>query len=270
MESKRIISIIENGLETSSLIAGELQAKLTDAGFEAITEITDDAELAICIGGDGSFLRTLAKYDFPKVPFVGVNTGHLGFFQELNEEDIDSFIEKYKKGDYVRQCYRTVTAEFTGKDGKHTTVRALNDIVIKGAKGRLSHLDLYIKDDFVEKFNGDGLVISTPAGSTAYNYSLGGSIVDPRINLLQLTPIAAVNTSAYRSFTSGILLPPGLSVSLFPEFKSGLPETVISIDGDEERVTSIEKVIICLSEDTVELLRFKDYNFWRTVKEKLL
>ena len=264
----RKISVIENGLPASAKIAGLLDTKLTDAGFEVITSCVDGAELIICIGGDGSFLSTLSKFNFPAIPFVGINTGHLGFFQELDEEDIDFFIESYLAGKYTRQKYHTVDGviEF---EGKTEQVRGLNEIVIRSNNFKLAHLDIYIGDNFIEKFSGDGVVISTPAGSTAYNYALGGSIVDPRLDLLQLTPIAASSTAAYRSFTSGIVLPPDLNIEIRPQNMSE-NDITIAVDGNDVGLKNVSKISIGLSSTEVELLRFKDYQFWNTVKQKLL
>jgi NAD+ kinase len=271
----RKISIIDYGRGKSEQIAGVLTEKLGAAGFSPVRDEIVGAELIIVIGGDGSFLRTLRRYDFPPVPFVGVNTGHLGFFQELSEDDLDEFIEKYLSGQYRQQCYRTVSGSVEYSGGKRI-LRALNEIVIESADSRLAHFDIYIGENLVEKFHGDGVIISTPAGSTAYNYALGGSIVDPRLELLQLTPIAPVNTTAYRSFTSGIVLPPGLPVRIFPDPDSADDdsgtgrETLVATDGNETRFSGFHYIVAGLSDLSVTLLRFKDYEFWTTVKQKLL
>jgi len=272
---ERIIGIIEFGRGDSDRIASMLMEKLSMAGFSPMRDSVEGAELIIVIGGDGSFLRTLQKYDFPEIPFVGVNTGRLGFFQELFENDIDGFIDTYLKGQYQKQCYRTVTGSVEYKDGR-ISLRALNEFAIKVADSRLAHLDIYIGENFIEKFYGDGIVIATPAGSTAYNYALGGSIVDPRIDLIQVTPIAPVNTTAYRSFTSGLILPPGLPVRILPDPDFVLDEsdfkreTLIMMDGNELRLSGVRRIEAELSEKNVTILRFNNYEFWTTVKQKLL
>jgi NAD+ kinase len=266
--TKQKVSIIENESPNSQRIAEILWKKLEAAGFEVCRTDVDGAALVICIGGDGSFLATLARFDFPEVPFVGINTGHLGFFQELDEEDIDLFIESYLKGAYVRQTYRTVSATIECED-RAIEVQGLNEVVIKNAHSRLAHLDIYIGENFIEKFSGDGVVVSTPAGSTAYNYSLGGSIVDPRLNVLQLTPIAPINSAAYRSFTAGILLPPDLSVGISPA-SADARDILVSVDGNQLAPQDVQRISIGFGPGTVELLRFKDYQFWNTVKQKLL
>jgi len=269
---ERIISIIDYGIGESGDLIETLTAKLKEADLCPVRGDVKGAELIIVIGGDGSFLRTLERFDFPEAPFAGFNTGHLGFFQKLNPDDIDEFIDSYMHGRFGQQRYRTVYGSVEYAGGK-LELRGLNEISIKAADSKTAHLDIYIGDSLVERFSGDGVVISTPAGSTAYNYALGGSIVDPRLELLQLTPIAPVNTTAYRSFTSGIVLPPGLPVRIFPDpddTDKDEREILIAIDGNEKRLKDIKRIEAGLSEHSVTLLRFKNYEFWNTVKKKLL
>jgi NAD+ kinase len=275
---KRVISITENGTKESARIRRRLGRRLEANGFTVSDDIGPATELIICVGGDGALLRMLAEHDFPKQPIVGVNTGHLGFFQELDTKDIDGFIESYLEKKHSTQTYRTVYADIMGgqheRDGSFcvpgsTRVRALNEIVVRGGASHLAHLNIYIGDSFIEQFCGDGIVISTPAGSTAYNYSLGGSIVDPRIELLQVTPIAPINSTAYRSFTSGVLLPQELSVAILPDYPQSA-NLLITADGAETEYEGIERITVGLGHDVVTLLRFKDYDFWETVKRKLL
>jgi len=261
------IAIIDNGEAESRRIAALLEEKLAKAGYSPIPAAdATAAELIVCVGGDGSFLNALKLLDFPNIPFVGVNTGHLGFFQELGEDDINLFIDNYGRGEFARQEYRTVEGSVEYEGGV-LSLHGLNEIVVRGADARLCHLDIYIGKDFIENFSGDGVAVSTSAGSTAYNYALGGAVVDPRLNLLQVTPIAPASNSAYRSFTSGILLPPNLTVGVLPRGES---EVSVAVDGAVQTLRGVSRVAINLSEKRVTLLRFKPYSFWNTVKEKLL
>jgi NAD+ kinase len=265
---KRIINITGNDDAGSKRIRTRLKRRLEASGFVLADGFDDRAELIICIGGDGALLRTLAEHDFPAQPIVGVNTGRLGFFQELDVRDIDAFIAAYMNRKYAKQTYRTVYADVKTDDGD-IRVKGLNEVVIRGGESRLAHLNIYIGDSFIEQFCGDGIVISTPAGSTAYNYSLGGSIVDPRLDLLQVTPIAPINSTAYRSFTSAILLPSDLSIGVFPEYPRSR-DILIATDGAEIEHAEIREIRAGFSDDLVTILRFKDYDFWNTVKRKLL
>jgi NAD+ kinase len=264
----RIINVFANDTVLSKDTKRLLKRKLEKSDFVVPREFDPNAELIICIGGDGSFLQTLHKYHFPEIPFIGINTGHLGFFQELHPDGLDEFIFKYKHEKYEIQHLKTVKAVATDGAERHI-YNGLNEIIFKGERSRTIHLNLSIGESFIERFSGDGLLVSTPAGSTAYNYSLGGSIVDPRLNLLQVTPIAPMNTTAYRSFTSSIILPPDLSIRIYPEYSRD-EEILIVTDGMEYKHSGIEEIYIEFSESIVKLLRFENYDFWSKVKSKFL
>lgn len=264
----RIINIFTNETTLSKDTGKLLKRKLENSDFVVERTFNEEAELIICIGGDGAFLATLHKYNFPDIPFIGINTGHLGFFQELHPDELDEFIFKYKQGRYEIQNLKTVSAVFKS-DGKMVEYKGLNEVVIKSAHSLSAHLNLAIGDSFIERFSGDGLLVATPAGSTAYNYALGGSIVDPRLNLLQVTPIAPMNTTAYRSFTSSVLLPPDMEVKIYPE-QSDEKDILLICDGTENIYSSVEEVSIKFSDTIVKLLRFENYDFWAKVKSKFL
>ena len=265
---QRKISIIDFGKGESSNLKATLTTGFEAEEFDVQYDSVSGSELVVIIGGDGTFLRTLARFDFPDIPFVGINTGHLGFFQELDVADADDLVFRYMQGDFTEQRYDTVEGEIEYQDGI-TKVRGLNEVVVRGEGSSLCHLDIYIGDRMIEEFSGDGIVVSTPAGSTAYNYSLGGAILDPSLDILQLTPIAPVNSTAYRSFTSSIVLPPSLPIEVYPDADAATG-VYISVDGVETHVSGIRRVGISLSDRPVTLLRFKNYEFWNTVKKKLL
>ena len=266
--NKRIICICTNDTPVSLDTKKLLTEKLYKSGFLVSEEYTDKAELIVCIGGDGAFLHALHTFDFPHIPFIGINTGHLGFFQEIQPEQLDEFIFNYKQGKYTLQPLSTVKAlVYLGKE--RIEHRALNEIVIKSSGSYAIHLNISIGGSFIERFSGDGILVATSAGSTAHNYSLGGSIVDPRIKLLQITPIAPMNTTAYRSFTSSILLPSDLDVGIIPEF--GKRRSIcVAVDGIEYEYDNIGGIDLTFSNTFVNLLRFEGYDFWNKVKTKFL
>lgn len=264
----RLISIFANDDSFSKETQLLLEQKLQKSGFSLTKEFSKDAELIISIGGDGAFLRTLHENNFPGIPFLGINTGHMGFFQELQPNEMDEFIFMYKQGRYTIQHLKTVKADI--RNGKKTYhLLGLNEIVIKSVNSRPIHLNLSIGNSFIERFSGDGIVVSTPAGSTAYSYSLGGSIVDPRLSILQITPIAPMNTTAYRSFTSSVVLPQELYVLVHPENREENAFMIVA-DGMESTFREITDITLGFSETIVKLMRFEQYDFWNKVKTKFL
>ena len=266
---ERVICIFANG-NRFSLETGEiLKAKLEKSGFKTTGDFNPEAELIVCIGGDGSFLQAVHRLDFPRIPFIGINTGHLGFFQEILPNQLDDFIFHYKQNKYHIQHLSTVKVIGQTSGGEEILHRGLNEIIIKGNRSYSVHLNISIGGSFIERFSGDGILVATSAGSTAYNYSLGGSIVDPRLNLLQLTPIAPMNTTAYQSFTSSILLPTDSSLGIIPEYTKDHQLNIL-VDGTEYPYEDIESLSINLSNKEVRLLRFESYDFWAKVKSKFL
>lgn len=267
-EGNRIINIVSNDNALSQETKRVLKQRLEKDDFIIPKEFDYNAELIICIGGDGSFLRTMHTYDFPNIPIIGINTGHLGFFQEISPYQLDEFIFKYKKGNFSIQHLDTVSTNIVSKNEKHT-IMSINEVVIKSNQSKTVHLNISLDDSFLERFSGDGVLISTSAGSTAYNYSLGGSIVDPRLNLLQITPLAPMNSTAYRSFTSSVIVPPEITIRIYPEYTF---ENCIAImaDGIEHRLSDISEISVNLSSVKVQLLRLESYDFWNKVKSKFL
>ena len=249
---KKLINIFTNGSQFSLETQADLTKKLVDRGYTVTREYSQDAELIICIGGDGSLLETVHSCNFPECPIIGINTGHLGFFQELSPDDLDHFISDYENGQYTIQHLSTVAAEVTTKDGRTNRHIGLNEIVIKGRQSYAVHLHICIDGVSIEKFSGDGILVATSAGSTAYNYSLGGSIVDPRLKLLQVTPIAPMNTT----------------IGIVPEEEEN--KIFIMNDGIETGYSQVSGISITASDKTVQLLRFKDYDFWDKIKTKFL
>ena len=275
----RSILIYCSDTPNSKAVEKTLREKLEKSGFtvtcdfadnnEDNYQLNDDIELIICIGGDGTFLGAVHHFNFPSIPFIGVNTGHLGFFQEIMPDQLDLFIENYENNKYTLQRMQTVKA-IVAHDGIVEEFTGLNEIIVKCEENYSVHLNISIGGGFIEKFSGDGILISTPAGSTAYNYSLGGSLVDPRLKLIQVTPIAPMNTTAYRSLTSPLLLPPDLTLGIVPDEGGSKGRMALAYDGFGRTFNTLESIDLMLSETTVSLMRFESYDFWAKVKSKFI
>ncbi|WP_027868713.1 NAD(+)/NADH kinase [Eubacterium sp. AB3007] len=265
---RKHLCIYTNGSNSSLKTERVLKSKLSNSACQVLDGIDRNADIIVCIGGDGTFLEVLHKYDFPEIPMVGINTGHLGFFQEIMPDQLDDLIFNLSHDRYSLQPLSTVRINVECDSGCHEHI-GLNEVCVKGDNSHSVHLNMSIGGSFIERFSGDGLVVATPAGSTAYNYSLGGSIVDPRLTVLQVTPIAPMNTIAYRSFTSSVLLPSDLELGLIPDIDT---QTEISIvcDGYTSNYAKVKEMTIGFSDKKVNLVRFEGYDFWTKVKSKFL
>ncbi len=264
----RSLGIFHNDSEQSKSLADKLAKNMQRQGFSVSAGLQPDNELLICVGGDGTTLSAIHTFNFPQIPILGINTGHLGFFQEVRPEEVERFMEAYLEGRYTLQPTTLVQAAVTDSSGVHL-LKGFNEIVVKGPHSNVVHLDIAIGDSPIERFSGDGILIATATGSTGYNYSLGGSIVDPRLELLQVTPIAPMNTTAFRSFTASLLLPPDMTLDITPEYLT-MHELCLTNDGIENMFQEATRIEIGLSDTVVNLLRFENYDFWAKAKSKFL
>ena len=157
----RTIFIYANQAETSRKIAAECKEKLLHAGLRVTDQLTRDTDLIICIGGDGTFLELIHAYDFPQTPIIGINTGHLGFFQDLLPTQIDQFIEYYLHHlDHLQVVSTVECSIWAGHEIYKMT--GINEMVVKGELGAIIHLNVFFGDAMIERFSGDGILVSTP------------------------------------------------------------------------------------------------------------
>lgn len=264
----RIINIISNYNRPSKETSELLKKSLEKEGFIVPDKYDINAELNICVGGDGAFLRTVHKHKFPRIPFVGINTGHLGFFQEILPDKIDEFIDSYINRKYSVEEISLVRARI--KSNKKTfTLHGVNEIAIKGIRSKVVHLKVFIQDNHLENFSGDGLIISTPVGSTAYNFSSGGSVVYPSLRTLQLTPMAAINSKAYRSLSNSAIIPGDTNITIKPEYRYE-NSILLIVDGIEYKYNNISSIDFLMPTRTISRLVFNDDMYWSNLKSKFL
>jgi len=262
------INIIKNNNNFSTEIADKLKDSFESNGYLISNSYDKEAVLNISVGGDGSFLRSLRINDFPDIPIIGINTGSLGFYPEISPKDINSFVKEYTSGEYTINKLHLLQCEIF-RQNTSETIFALNDIAMKGDKTRTIHLDIFIDYNHLQTVSGDGVIISTPMGSSAYNYSSGGSIVYPSLNTLQLTPIAPLNSNAYRCLNSGVVVPPELHITVVPEYKY-LEDVVFSVDGEEFTYERITHANFFVSKKHINMLSMGSFNYWKVIKEKFI
>lgn len=268
MQNNKIINVISNSNFESRKVRSDLIDNLKKRGYEVAKQFNQQAALTISIGGDGAFLKAIHKNNMPTMPLVGINTGHLGFFQEINPQEMGKFLDDYENGNFEVDEMPLIHADVITKNRKFS-LNALNEIVLKGKASKIIQMDVFIERNHLEKFVGDGLIISTPVGSTAYNYSLRGAIVYPTLESLQLTPIAAINSTAYRSLASSILVPGNTVITLKPEarYKN---HSIIVVDGEEHEYNDLYKVEFKISSKKIKRLVFKKDFYWNNLKDKFL
>ena len=146
----------------------------------------------------------------------------------------------------------------------------LNEILVRGQFSHVSQFSVSIDETKVQDFSGDGILISTPVGSTAYNYSLDGALVSPDLDVLQLTPVAPMNTSAYRCFHSSILLSASETIRIAGIGRSTRGTIILSFDGRTHEFSNVGYVEITQSDKEIHLIRNENYDYWKKLSSKLL
>ncbi len=229
-------------------------------------QVVESSDIIICLGGDGTFLRT-ARMAFAKdVPILGINLGTLGFLTEVDKNEIDSAIEKVFKKEYQIEERILLEAAVTNNLGEEVARDiALNDITItRPALSRILHLKMYVNGIFVDSFPGDGLIISTPTGSTAYSMSAGGPIVEPDMDLMIMTPICP-----HILYSRSFVINGNSWINVVVEGDS-INNTMVTFDGQKGcRASGGYSIRICKSASTIKLMRMSTRNFFNVLRTKI-
>jgi len=230
--------------------------------FSNIEDELPTAEMIITFGGDGTILRAARAAADLGVPILGINLGGKGFMAELEADDIE-LLGSIAGGNYQIETRIMIDVEVLRDGDIVCSDFALNDIVVRG-DNKVIDLTIYGDNQKITNFHGDGTVIATPTGSTAYSMSAGGPIVDPAAKNIIITPICAHILEA-RSF----VLVLGRIVTVEIGFKKNNP-AYISVDGgDHIDVQSGDTIKVYKSERSTQLVRLSDKSFYRKVSEKL-
>ena len=225
-------------------------------------ELADQSDLLITFGGDGTLL-SVARYAPARVPIIGVNMGTLGFLTEIRVEEFQEVLDDVLGGEYLAEQRVTFDVTAEGPDFR-SSYRVLNDAVInKGALARIIEMSVEVGGQFVSSYRADGMIVSTPTGSTAYNLSAGGPIIYPTMNAVVLTPICPHMLS-----NRPIVLPYYLRVDI--TIVSPSPEVYLTLDG-QEGIPIAEGTLVSVhkSDRTVALVQSPNKNYFDVLRGKL-
>ncbi|MBA4070645.1 MAG: NAD(+) kinase [Gemmatimonas sp.] len=234
----------------------------------AAAAILDDPtaiDAMLAFGGDGTLLRAARMLNGAPAPIFGVNLGKLGFLTTCRAEDFAGLLPRFARGDYVAEQRMALDAEW--HDGPATPrvhLRALNDVVLhKGGFARVLRLDLTVSGERLGSLAADGIVISTPTGSTAYSLSAGGPIVDPTLESILVTPVAA-HTLAMRP----VVLPGNAVLEVRPD--DAPEEVLVTVDGQVgTRLGPSQQLTVHRSTRPVWIVRMDDASFFGRLRAKM-
>ena len=260
------IKIYFNNNDKSKLVADKLKEELNEYNFEIVNE---DPDLCISIGGDGSFLRMVKDNKFnSNVKYIGINAGTLGFLQEINIEDTKDFVKRLNDNKYKEESINIQETVIKTKD-KEYVFNSLNEIVIRQKDFNTLKVPIYVDDEYLERLTGDGVLISTSTGSTAYNMSFGGAIVYNTLNTLSITPIAPLNNKVFNTLRNTVIIPGDKKVTIkTPD--DDYNDIFIAIDGDNQIYDDIESIETYISDKKINCLRMNEFHFIKVVNNKIL
>ncbi|HEP1657442.1 TPA: NAD kinase [Streptococcus pyogenes] len=261
------VAIIANGKYQSKRVASKLFSVFKDDPDFYLSK--NNPDIVISIGGDGMLLSAFHMYEkeLDKVRFVGIHTGHLGFYTDYRDFEVDKLIDNLRKDKGEQISYPILKVAITLDDGRVVKARALNEATVKRIEKTMV-ADVIINHVKFESFRGDGISVSTPTGSTAYNKSLGGAVLHPTIEALQLTEISSLNNRVFRTLGSSIIIPKKDKIELVPK-RLGI--YTISIDNKTYQLKNVTKVEYFIDDEKIHFVSSPSHtSFWERVKDAFI
>jgi NAD+ kinase len=196
--------------------------------YDAIGAELDSTDLVCVLGGDGTFLRTARAIGGRGVPALGVNLGRVGFLAKVESDDLERALDQVQAGDYSVEDRFRILARVVRADGTVEEHACLNEVVVaRGTRVRMIQLEVEVSGSHLATYVADAVVVATPTGSTAYSFSAGGSILDPRLRNMIITPVAA-----YLSPLHSVVAGEDHEVHL--TLREAQDGAIISIDGQQD------------------------------------
>jgi NAD+ kinase len=224
-----------------------------------------ESDLLITFGGDGTLL-SIARHAPDNVPILGVNMGTLGFLTEIRQEEFPGVLERVLANQYQVEPRVTFDARVIGPGRDDLRYRVLNDVAInKTALSRIIEMRVTVAGLFVSTFRGDGIIVCTPTGSTAYNLSAGGPIVYPTMGAVVITPICP-----HMLTNRPLVLPDELDIEIGIVSPSERQEIYVTLDGQEgTQLSEQDRVVVSKSRQSVLLVQSPDKNYFDVLRQKL-
>ncbi|CUS90652.1 NAD+ kinase [Candidatus Kryptonium thompsonii] len=258
LESEKIQFLVQKEIadEIEKRFSKKIESQAT------LPELLENSDVIVSFGGDGTILSTARLVGERETPILGVNLGKLGFLAEVSPEEIFEFIKKVCKGNYRVEERMVLEASVKGENKKYF---ALNDIVIdRAGSPRVINIETYINDEYLITYTGDGLIISTPTGSTAYSLASGGPIVAPSSRVITLTPICPHTLTA-----RPVVVPDDSIIKIQIEFHE--KDILLTVDGQvEHKVKPPVEITVKKADHKVKLIKRLEVTYFDVLRSKLM
>lgn len=235
-------------------------------GFQIVNHV-NDANIIVSIGGDGMFLQAVRKSGFREdCLYLGISTKDiLSLYCDFNLNDIDNMIASIKNDNIEVRRYPTIEVSIDNQSPFY----CLNECTIRSSIVKTFVMEVFIDHTHFETFRGDGMIIATPTGSTAYNKSVRGAIVDPTLPCFQVNELASINNNMYRTLGAPFILGKDRTLTL-EIVQDGNDYPIVAMDNEAMSISNIKKVEIQLSGRVIKTVKLKNNSFWEKVKRTFL
>ena len=247
-------AIVSKDDKESAIISREIQKELFNKG---LSYADSEPDIVCVVGGDGTFLSAIHKHikRLDSVVFSGINTGTLGFFTDYTSDEVGEYIDDILNKEPEIERKRLLRIKTRGENNKNYL--AVNEMRIENIIRTLI-IDIFINERKLETIRGTGVCICTQAGSTAYNRSLRGAVVEPGLDIMQLTEITGIHHSIYRSLEAPIILSGDKRLKLSGDFDES---TLLCFDRFAINMKGIREIECYLSDKTVSLAHFRPIDY---------
>ncbi|MDP1678171.1 MAG: NAD(+)/NADH kinase [Bacteroidota bacterium] len=248
--------------ELSQLLKKKVGNALLQKQYLPSSELVTESDVIIAFGGDGTILSAARMVGKSDVPILGINLGKLGFLAEVSLEEMEAFIQDVISGQHVIE-ERMMLKTTIEKD--KSELYSLNDVVIDNStSSRLIHISVYVNGEYLVSYSGDGIILATPTGSTAYSLAAGGPIVVPTTQVIEIQPISPHSLSART-----VIIPDTSTIRIVVEHLSN--EARVTADGQTEKIyTPPLDIYVRKAEYSVKLIKRKDRSYYDVLRTKLL
>ena len=233
-------------------VSGAINTLIKECEHFGFSFDEENPDFVFVLGGDGTFLKAVHHYfdKLDKIKFVGIRFGTLGFFYDFDGEDISYLVELLASGNYLEESHRLIECDLSDK-----TIYAVNEIRFENPFHTLV-CSVSVNDEQLEMFHGNGLLVCSELGSTAYNKSLGGAVISRELNVLQLTELSTIQNNKYRSLGSSFILP---SDTVFT-FEGDFTNVVIGYDHLTCECAGVNTFKVRASNKEVHIIYDKNHN----------
>lgn len=267
-QAMKRVALVHNQKDLSVEYAEKFKRSLSAYGL-VLTQDRDQVDYVVSIGGDGTLLSAFHQFQshLDQVQFLGIHTGHLGFYTDWLVEDLPELLSGLKDHQAESIAYPLLDVKVFMTNGQVEHKLALNECSIRSHRKTMV-CDVEISGQFFETFRGDGLCVATPTGSTGLNKSLGGAVIHPRVEAMQMTEMASVNNRVYRTLASPIILPKDEWLNLRPEVDNEWLD--LTVDHLFWADQAIDHIRLQLADQKIKFANFRHMHYWDRVESAFI